>query len=75
MIILQCKVVTCLPVQELRSDLKRPLVTINNGHHFFHVCLHILLIQVVVEDGHSWIDVTEMRLSFEYTVYYQHWTR
>merc|ERR1712106_1202695 len=31
--------------------------------------------KVVIEDGHSWIDVTEMRLSFEYTVYYQHWTR
>ena len=33
------------------------------------------VLQVAVEDGFSWIDVTDMRKSFEYTVYYQHWTR
>jgi len=31
--------------------------------------------KVVFEDQTSWIDITDLRKSFEYTMYYQHWTR
>merc|ERR1711874_475443 len=45
---------------------------------FFAVLINIPVFfssKVVVEDGLTRIDVTELRLSYEYSVYYQHWTR
>merc|ERR1719430_2902351 len=29
----------------------------------------------MVSDGETWIDVTEFRISYQYSYYYQHWTR
>ena len=33
------------------------------------------VLQVVIEDDESYVDVTDLRMSREYSIYYVHWTR
>ena len=35
----------------------------------------MMMMQVVMDGDVSYVDVTELRMSREYSVYYQHWAR
>ena len=42
---------------------------------FFFFVLRFYVRQVVIEDDESYVDVTDLRMSREYSIYYGHWAR